>query len=130
MRIRGLIVVNVILAFVLTILASGCTQSGNSVDKSQPPQIPPRSTFIMDFGDFTQTNQTSYLDRSALMVSLFQDYTPVYTGSPALGDRSNSQRGASASCTAVEGCPALHVQRQVPGRPWRHSHLQDPPGKR
>jgi|WetSurMetagenome_2_1015567.scaffolds.fasta_scaffold124946_2 hypothetical protein len=89
MRTRGLIFINVILATVLTILASGCAKTGNSVDKSQPPEIPSQSTFVMDFGDFMQSNQTSNLDRSALMVSLFQDSTPVVIGTQALGDRSN-----------------------------------------
>jgi hypothetical protein len=89
MRTRGLIFINVILATVLTILASGCAKTGNSVDTSKPPQIPPQSSFVMDFGDFMQTNQSSNLDHATLLVSLFQDSTPVVIGTQALGDRSN-----------------------------------------
>jgi hypothetical protein len=90
MRARGLIVINLILAAILMIVASGCANSGRSgVDKSQPPRIPPQSTFVMDFNDFIQAGQSSNIDRSALMVSLFQDSTPIVTGSQAIGDRSN-----------------------------------------
>lgn len=74
-----------------TLLSAGCAGGTNNAKISKPPQIPPQSTFVMDFSDFTQAkslfnpNPTS----SVLLVSMHQDAVSPFTTLNALGDRAN-----------------------------------------
>jgi hypothetical protein len=83
------------LAFILVVLVSaGCNGNISKTTKpetSKPPQIPPQSTFVMDFSDFIQNGTSSLPDYSpeVLMVSIFQETTPAIASGNALGDRSN-----------------------------------------
>ena len=38
--------------------SAGCAGGANNARLSKPPQIPPQSTFVMDFSDFTQSKSS------------------------------------------------------------------------
>jgi len=68
---------------------NGCT--GEKIDTSKPPQIPPESSFVMDFGDFTSSNGASsnagHMTQLASFV--FAGVTSHLDTTDALEDRSN-----------------------------------------
>lgn len=75
-------------------LSSGCAgnKTGDiSQQNSNPPQIPPRSTFIIDFSDFNQAKTSFNPDRTpeVLLAALNPIAMPASSGLNALGDRSN-----------------------------------------
>jgi hypothetical protein len=75
----------------ITLLTAGCSGSINSSKTSMPPQIPPESTFVMDFNDFTQA-KSSLLPvptPAALLVCLKNSSEPAFANLNALGDRAN-----------------------------------------
>jgi hypothetical protein len=75
----------------ISLLFAGCGNSTDRTKHSKPPQIPPESTFVMDFDDFTQSKSSSNSNQTseALLVSLFSDSLLTDTIPNALGDRSN-----------------------------------------
>lgn len=80
-----------ILVLIITLLPLGCASRGNSAQPAQPPQVPPQSTFIMDFSDFTESNSSFNPNQtsSVLFASLLPDSIPAAISLNALGDRSN-----------------------------------------
>lgn len=91
MRINNLgrIIYCIIALSLLAFSINGCT--GNKPDTSKPPQIPPESSFLMDFDDFTSSSgEVSNAGHITQLVSLvFGGVTPHLNTSTAFGDRSN-----------------------------------------
>lgn len=86
--------IQLFLAFILLLLISaGCNgnDTTNTPDTTKPPSIPPKSTFVMDFSDFTDTNSSTMKIPlpPAYSVSLLQEYTTMNSEKNALGDHSN-----------------------------------------
>jgi len=86
--------IQLFLAFTLVLLISaGCkgNNTTNTPDTTKPPSIPPKSTFVMDFSDFTDTSSSTMIIplHPAYSVSLFQEFTAMYPEQNALGDHSN-----------------------------------------
>lgn len=79
-----------ILALIMLFFA-GCAGGANNSKISKPPQIPPQSTFVMDFSDFTQAKSSFSPNQTptVLLVSLRQEIDPLATTLNALGDRAN-----------------------------------------
>jgi len=79
-----------VLALAISVL-TGCSGSKNKIDTSKPPVLPPQSTFVMDFNDFTQNGNP--VTSSQLSPSLFVSQSPSSisdsNGVYLLGDRSN-----------------------------------------
>ncbi len=74
----------------ITVLISGC--AGNSSPaNTEPPKIPPQSTFVMDFSDFSQSQSSFDMNQNstAFMVSLYPLPISSVTTANALGDHSN-----------------------------------------
>jgi hypothetical protein len=83
------------------LLSAGCAASNKgtrNTNTSKPPQIPPQSTFIMDFSDFIQGKNSFNLDQnsaqnsgrsSVLWVSSLPDSVLSSSTLYALGDRAN-----------------------------------------
>jgi len=76
---------------IFSLLLTGCASNKNSPDYSKPPQIPPESSFVMDFSNFTNQQGALFHDgQTAKLVSFsFSDSTNQSGASNALGDRSN-----------------------------------------
>jgi hypothetical protein len=81
---------------VLTLLVSGCGNIGigKPEDLTVPPEIPPVSSFIMDFGDFIPSIKTSSSPSSIKQVAQQVSYTQENgvlssIGKYALGDRNH-----------------------------------------
>jgi hypothetical protein len=74
----------------MTMLFSGCTGNSSSTNK-EPPKIPPQSTFVMDFSDFTQNISSLDMNQKSTvsLVSLHSQSIPSAANVNALGDRSN-----------------------------------------
>ena len=66
-----------------------CTNGGTATrEPSQPPQIPPQSSFVMDFADFAPAPQTSLAPGRVMQVS-FKRSGGLLSTPEAIGDRSN-----------------------------------------
>lgn len=89
---KFLVTINIILSVVLiTLLCASCIGGTNNTKTAEPPQIPPQSTFVMDFSDFAQS-QTSYSPSKTstiLPVSFSPGKSSGIGSTNALGDRSN-----------------------------------------
>jgi hypothetical protein len=102
MKTKFLVAINIFLSLVLIILlCAGCASSTNTSKTTKttqtptqsilPPQIPPQSTFEMDFSDFAQS-QFAYIPSQTstiLLASYSPDRSPMTTTPNALGDHSN-----------------------------------------
>ncbi len=81
--------IQIILVMALIALASaGCSSRVNS---TRPPQIPPQSTFVMDFSDFAEGSSAFNPNHpgSVLFAGLAQDSIPAAITRNAIGDRTN-----------------------------------------
>jgi hypothetical protein len=68
----------------------GASRSTEATVSSKPPQIPPESSFVMDFGDFTGLTNTSIDDSQyTKSVSYIKPAGGVVIPTYAIGDRSN-----------------------------------------
>jgi hypothetical protein len=79
-----------ILAFI-ALLTAGCSNGVNSPNKAEPPQVPPQSTFVMDFSDFIQ-GKTSFVPSQGsgvVFAGLLPGSIPTAVKLNALGDRTN-----------------------------------------
>ena len=86
------IAINLFLSLVsITLLCAGCVGSSINSKTVQPPEIPPQSTFVMDFNDFIQA-KSSYNPTQTpaiLLATFFPDRGSVIKAPNALGDRTN-----------------------------------------
>ena len=75
----------------LALFCVACTEKTDKPGTSEAPLIPPQSTFVMDFSDFTQAQALSSLGRATgvLSVSLADEGGAAPAAVNALGDRSN-----------------------------------------
>lgn len=76
----------IITVSVMALLLTGCS---NKSDLSKPPTIPPESSFVMDFSNFTSSENASYQTSSVVRLVSFSHSQPQQSTSYALGDRSN-----------------------------------------
>jgi hypothetical protein len=102
MKTKFLGAINIFLSLVLIILlCAGCASNTNNskttkttlppIQSALPPQIPPQSTFVMDFNDFAQSTTSYHLSQAStiLLVSNSPERVPAVNTQNALGDRSN-----------------------------------------
>lgn len=92
MRISNITVIfNCFFAFCLLAFSLvSCASSANKIDTSKPPQIPPESTFVMDFDDFTSASEVSTDTGHIQLASfIFAGVMRHHDTANALGDRSN-----------------------------------------
>ncbi|HEX9896872.1 MAG TPA: hypothetical protein VGA85_04325 [Dehalococcoidales bacterium] len=84
-------IVHCVIALSLLVLSVvGCTGTANKPDTSKPPQIPPESSFVMDFSDFTSSTGASHSGDTAQLASfIIPGAIPRSDTNNALGDRSN-----------------------------------------
>ena len=88
---RFFVPIQIFLSLVLiALLGAGCAR-GNNQKTVEPPQIPPQSTFMMDFSDFLQSKSSFNSNQTAafLIASLFPDRVSADTAPNALGDHTN-----------------------------------------
>ncbi len=85
------IILCIISIFLFTLLISGCANNKSIPDYSKPPQIPPESSFVMDFSNFTNQQEALFQDRQTARLVSFRLSEPITQSdaSNALGDRSN-----------------------------------------
>lgn len=84
--------IHILLILVLiTLLSIGCSSATNNSKTAKPPQIPPQSTFVMDFSDFAQSESSFNINQTptASLVALVQKSGSVAATLNALGDRAN-----------------------------------------
>ena len=89
---RCLVTIQMFLSLVLIILlCAGCASSTNNSKTAKPPEIPPQSTFVMDFSDFVQSKSSYNPSQTStiLLASFSPERGRVITTPNALGDRSN-----------------------------------------
>ena len=81
----------ILIVALVAMLSGGCSSGVNSTNASRPPQIPPQSTFVMDFNDFTQENSSFNPGHAsgAVFAGLLPDGISTAIKVNALGDRSN-----------------------------------------
>jgi len=81
----------ILIVALLASLSAGCSGAANGAKTTKPPQIPPQSTFVMDFSDFTEDKISFNPNPSTgvVFVGLLSDSVPAAIGLNALGDRTN-----------------------------------------
>ena len=93
MKIRAFFIgiqILIILALIV-LLSAGCASGVNNTKTSQPPQIPPQSTFVMDFSDFNQNSSSINPSKtpSVVFVCLHPMSIPSNETLHGLGDHTN-----------------------------------------
>jgi hypothetical protein len=89
---KFLVTINIFLSIVLiTLFCEGCGGSTDNSKTAKPPEIPPQSTFVMDFSDFLQSNSSYNPSQTPtiLLASFSPDRASAVTIPNALGDRSD-----------------------------------------
>lgn len=105
-----------------------CTNGGPGTRApSQPPQIPPQSTFVMDFADFAPPALTSVSPSPSAIPAFFKRSDDLRSTTQATGDRSNWGYAAlNVGFWNIVGALGLAVPVASFLESFKHSPTQQP----